>query len=44
MVGLGSGCLFFPSIAVLPQYFEKNRSLVIETASTGTAINELLTH
>ncbi len=38
MVGLASGCLFLPSIAVLPQYFEKKRALATGIGSSGSAI------
>lgn len=38
VVGLGSGCVFLPSIAVLPQYFEKRRALATGLSSSGSAI------
>lgn len=38
LVGLGSGFLFLPSIAVLPQYFEKKRGLATGIGSSGSAI------
>ncbi|KAI9702965.1 MAG: hypothetical protein M1836_008179 [Candelina mexicana] len=37
-VGLGSGLLFLPSIAVLPQYFERRRALATGIGSSGSAI------
>lgn len=40
VVGLGSGCLFLPSIAVLPQYFEQRRALATGIGSSGSAIGE----
>ena len=40
MVGLGSGFLFLPSIAVLPQYFEKRRPLATGIGSSGSAIGK----
>ncbi|KAL2057600.1 hypothetical protein ABVK25_001984 [Lepraria finkii] len=40
VVGLGSGCLFLPSIAVLPQYFEKRRALATGIGSSGSAVGE----
>ena len=40
VVGLGSRCLFLPSIAVLPQYFEKRRALATGIGSSGSAIGE----
>ena len=42
VVGLGSGFLFLPSIAVLPQYFEKRRALATGIGSSGSAIGLLL--
>ena len=38
VVGAGSGCLFLPSIAVLPQYFEKRRAFATGLGSSGSAI------
>lgn len=40
VVGLGSGCLFLPSIAVLPQYFEKRRALATGIGSSGSAVGD----
>ena len=40
VVGLGSGFLFLPSIAVLPQYFEKRRALATGIGSSGSAIGK----
>ena len=44
LVGFGSGCLFLPSIAVLPQYFEKRRALATGIGSSGSAIGERYYH
>lgn len=38
VVGAGSGCLFLPGLAVLPQYFEKTRALAMGVATAGGAI------
>ncbi len=38
LVGVGTGCLFLPSVAVLPQYFEKKRGLATGIGSSGSAI------
>ena len=38
MIGLGTGCLFLPSIAIIPQYFEKKRSFATGIGSSGSAI------
>lgn len=40
VVGLGNGCLFVPSIAVLPTYFIKRRALVTGIAITGGNIGK----
>ena len=42
VVGLGSGCLFLPSIAVLPQWFVKRRALATGVGSSGSAVGEFL--
>lgn len=38
-----SGCLFVPSIAVLPMYFVKNRALSMGVAASGASIGEYST-
>ena len=38
LVGLGNGCLFIPSFAVLPQYFEQKRALAVGVAQAGSAL------
>lgn len=42
--GLGSGCLFVPSIAVLPAYFDKKQALALGIAASGSAIGTLIKH
>lgn len=42
VVGVGMGCLFIPSFAVLPQYFEKKRSLAVGIAQSGSALGMCL--
>lgn len=37
VVGLGSGCLFIPSVAILPQYFSKRRALANGLAASGSS-------
>ena len=39
-VGLGAGCLFVPSVALLATYFKKRRSLAIGLAATGSGVGE----
>jgi MFS family permease len=38
VVGIGSGCLFVPSLALLTTYFEKKRSLAVGLALTGSSL------
>lgn len=38
LVGIGNGCLFIPSFAVLPNYFEKKRGLAVGIAQSGSAL------
>ncbi|KAF7195195.1 MFS-type transporter dbaD [Pseudocercospora fuligena] len=38
VVGLGSGLLFLPSVAVLPMYFTKKRALAQGIAASGSSI------
>ncbi|KAL2218741.1 putative MFS monocarboxylate transporter [Thermoascus aurantiacus ATCC 26904] len=37
-VGLASGCLFVPSVAILPQYFKKRRAFANGLAASGSSI------
>lgn len=37
-IGFGTGLLFLPSIAVLPQYFDKRRALAMGIGSSGSAV------
>lgn len=41
-VGLGFGCLFLPSIAIVPQYFTTKRAAAFGVASTGTVAGGVL--
>lgn len=38
VVGIGCGCIFLPSIAILPQYFDKRLSVATGIGSSGSAI------
>jgi MFS family permease len=40
--GLGSGSLFVPSVAILPQYFKKRRGLANGLAASGSSIGGLI--
>lgn len=39
-VGLGGGCLYVPSIAILPTYFSKHTALAIGLAESGSGIGK----
>ncbi|KAF7865974.1 hypothetical protein EAF04_006137 [Stromatinia cepivora] len=42
MFGLGSGCLFIPSIAVLPAYFDKKQALALGIGASGSAVGGII--
>lgn len=37
-IGVGAGCLFLPSVAVMPQYFTKRRAFATGIAAAGSSI------
>ena len=39
-VGLGGGCLFIPSVAIVAMYFRRRRALATGLAATGSSIGE----
>jgi MFS family permease len=41
-VGLGFGCLFLPSVAIVSQYFTTKKSFAFGVASTGSSIGMYL--
>lgn len=41
-VGLGAGCLFVPSVAILPQYFQKKRALANGLAASGSSFGGVI--
>ncbi|KAL6799974.1 putative MFS monocarboxylate transporter [Trichoderma sp. SZMC 28012] len=41
-VGIGTGCLFVPSVALLPQYFRQKRALANGIAATGASIGGVI--
>ena len=41
-VGLGSGCLFVPSVAIIPTYFTSKRILAAGIASTGGSVGGIV--
>jgi MFS family permease len=42
VIGLGNGCLFVPSTAVIQPYFTKRRALAMGIAITGGNVGELI--
>lgn len=40
IIGLGNGCLFVPSIALLPTYFKSRRAFAMGIAASGSSIGE----
>ncbi|KAK9462015.1 major facilitator superfamily domain-containing protein [Lipomyces oligophaga] len=42
LIGLGSGCLFIPSVALIPQYFSSHRSLATGIAASGGSIGGIV--
>jgi MFS family permease len=41
-VGLGNGCLFIPSIAILPQYFSTRKALATGLAASGSGLGGVI--
>ncbi|KKK22711.1 hypothetical protein P175DRAFT_0508052 [Aspergillus ochraceoroseus IBT 24754] len=41
-VGIACGCLFVPSVAILPQYFKRKRGLANGIAATGSSIGGVI--
>ena len=41
-VGLGSGCLFVPSFAIIPQYFSTRKALATGIAASGSSLGVYL--
>ena len=41
-VGLGSGCLFIPSVAIFPAYFTTKKSFATGIAASGSSLGQSL--
>ena len=41
-IGIGTSCLFVPAVALMPQYFQKKRSLANGIAATGSSIGSVI--
>lgn len=39
-VGLGCGCIFVPSVAILPQYFTTKKAFAMGIAASGSSLGE----
>lgn len=37
-IGLGSGCLFIPSVGIIPTYFSTRKTLAMGLAASGSSI------
>ena len=42
LIGLGNGCLFIPSVAVLPQYFSSKKALANGLAASGSSFGGVI--
>ncbi|RAL08191.1 MCT family MFS transporter [Aspergillus homomorphus CBS 101889] len=42
LLGLSAGCLFVPSVAILPQYFKQKRGLANGLAASGSSIGGVI--
>lgn len=41
-VGIGAGCLYIPSIAIMPQYFTSHIGLAIGVAASGSSMGGII--
>lgn len=41
-IGLGNGCVFVPSVAILPQYFSSRKALANGLAASGSSIGGVI--
>ncbi|KEF51181.1 uncharacterized protein A1O9_12795 [Exophiala aquamarina CBS 119918] len=42
VIGLGNGCLFIPSVAILPQYFSTKKALANGLAASGSSLGGVI--
>ena len=42
LIGLGNGCIFVPSVAILPQYFTTRKALANGLAASGSSIGGVI--
>ncbi|GKT43045.1 aspyridones efflux protein apdF [Colletotrichum spaethianum] len=41
-VGLGAGCIYIPSVAIIPQYFNRRRALATGIVATGSSFGGVI--
>ena len=41
-IGLGNGCLYVPSIAIIPQYFSSRKAIATATAASGSSLGGVI--
>ncbi|KAH9908361.1 monocarboxylate permease-like protein, mch4 [Xylariomycetidae sp. FL2044] len=41
-VGVGTGCLYVPSVAIIPQYFHKRRALAMGVVTSGSSFGGVI--
>ena len=41
-IGLGNGCLYIPSVAIIPQYFSSRRPIATALAASGSSLGGVL--
>lgn len=42
VIGIGGGCLFVPSVAIMPSYFSTKIGLVIGIAASGSSMGGII--
>lgn len=41
-IGIGSGCLYIPSLAIMPQYFTSHIGLALGVAASGSSVGGII--
>ncbi|KAF7181202.1 hypothetical protein CNMCM7691_000331 [Aspergillus felis] len=41
-IGVGNGCLYIPSVAIIPQYFSSRRAIATAVAASGSSLGGVL--
>lgn len=42
LIGIGNGCIFVPSVAILPQYFSTKKALANGVAASGSSVGGII--